>query len=62
MIERSFFDTFGRSLMAKTFLYRLFGYGKLPPYTRRQLEHEGIVLRDEGISGSATYRNFRSPR
>jgi hypothetical protein len=48
--------------MAKTFLYRLFGFGKIPEHLAAQLKTEGIVLLDEGIKGSATYRNFRSPR
>lgn len=47
--------------MKKTFLYRLFGVGKIPAQYRAALESEGVVLSDEGIGGSVTYRNFRSP-
>ncbi|HYX28816.1 MAG TPA: hypothetical protein VE863_09625 [Pyrinomonadaceae bacterium] len=46
--------------MAKTFLYRLFGVGKMPPQWRATIESEGVVLMDEGIAGSLTYRDFRS--
>jgi len=48
--------------MAKTLLYRLFGVGKIPAEWRATIESEGIVLMDEGIGGSVTYRDFRSPR
>jgi hypothetical protein len=47
--------------MAKTLLYRLFGVGKIPAPWRATIESEGIVLMDEGIGGSVTYRDFRSP-
>lgn len=47
--------------MGKTLLYRLFGLGKLPKRILPDLEQEGIVLLDEGISGSVTLRNFRAP-
>ena len=47
--------------MAKTLLYRLFGVGKIPAQWRRTIESEGIVLMDEGIGGTVTYRDFRSP-
>lgn len=47
--------------MKKTLLYRLFGIGKIPAQYRAALESEGVVLSDEGIKGSVTYRNFRSP-
>ena len=42
-------------------LHRLFGFGKIPRRMLPILEQEGIVLRDEGISGSIIYRNFRAP-
>lgn len=45
--------------MKKSLLYRLFGYGKLPAKFAMTLEAEGIVLSDEGLSCSVTYRNFR---
>jgi hypothetical protein len=47
--------------MSKTFLYRLFGIGKLPAELTDALESEGIILLDEGIRGTVTYRNFRAP-
>jgi hypothetical protein len=48
--------------MKKTLLYRLFGLGKIPEQYRAALESEGVLLSDEGIKGSVTYRNFRSPQ
>ncbi len=47
--------------MKKTILYRLFKAGSIPKDARSQILIEGIVLSDEGISGSLTYRNFRAP-
>ena len=47
--------------MAKTWLYRLFGIGKIPKKRRVQLERERIVLSDEGISGSIVFTKFRAP-
>ena len=47
--------------MKKKLLYRLFGIGKIPASYRAAIESEGVILSDEGIKGSATYRNFRSP-
>ena len=47
--------------MAKTFLYRLFGVGRIPRQWRMMLESEGLVLVDEGIAGSVTYSDFRAP-
>jgi len=47
--------------MAKTLLYRLFGAGKIPDQTLALIEPEGVLLQDEGIRGSVTYLNFRSP-
>jgi hypothetical protein len=47
--------------MKKTLLYRLFGVGKIPAGARAALESEGVLLSDEGVKGSVTYRNFRSP-
>ena len=47
--------------MSKTLAYRLFGIGKIPKKILPTLEQEGIVLQDEGISGSVTLRNFRAP-
>src|SRR5262245_55038884 len=47
--------------MPKTFLYRLFGIGKIPAPLMSELNNEGILLLDEGVRGSVTYRNFRAP-
>ena len=47
--------------MAKSFLYRLFGIGKVPGKYREIIESEGVVLSEEGLSGSVTFRNFRAP-
>jgi len=47
--------------MAKSLLYRLFGVGKIPKLLGDTLRIEGIVVSDEGISGSVTYRDFRAP-
>src|SRR5712691_6281442 len=47
--------------MAKTLLYRLFGVGRMPAQWRTMLESEGLVLVDEGIAGSVTYRDFGAP-
>lgn len=47
--------------MKKSLLYRLFGIGKIPDRYRAALAAEGIILSDEGVKGSVTYRNFRSP-
>jgi hypothetical protein len=45
--------------MAKTLLYKLFGLGRMPANHRAAAESEGLVLADEGIRGTVTYRNFR---
>jgi hypothetical protein len=47
--------------MAHTLLYRLFGVGRISAQWRTMLESEGLVLVDEGIAGSVTYRDFRAP-
>jgi hypothetical protein len=47
--------------MSKSLLYRLFGIGKIPAQHQTALASEGIILSDEGVKGSVTYRNFRSP-
>ena len=47
--------------MKKTILHRLFGIGKIPAQYAAALGGEGILLSDEGIPDSTTYRNFRSP-
>ena len=47
--------------MAKTLLYRLFGIGKIPAQFMTTLKFEGILVLDEGIKGSVTYRDFHAP-
>ena len=47
--------------MSKTLLYRLFGIGKIPAHAVQQIRREGVLLQDEGIGGSVTFRNFRAP-
>ena len=47
--------------MGKTLLYRLFGVGGLPREVEEQIEREGVVLRDDGIRGSVTFRRYRAP-
>ena len=47
--------------MAKSLLYRLLGVGKIPIPLMSELTNEGIVLLDEGVKGSVTYRDFRMP-
>ena len=47
--------------MDKALLYRLFGVGKIPKPMVPVLDREGIILQEEGISGSATFKNFRAP-
>lgn len=45
----------------KTILHRLFGVGRIPRRLRSELDSERILLLDEGIGGSITYRKFRAP-
>ena len=47
--------------MSKTLLYRIFGTGKVPKKYLAQIQNEGVILQDEGVGGSITFRNFRSP-
>ena len=47
--------------MAKTFLYRFFGLGRVPESILAPLRSEGLLHYDEGIRGTVTYRNFRAP-
>ena len=47
--------------MAKSLLYRLFGVGRIPKLVGDRLRMEGVVLSDEGVPGSVTYRDFRAP-
>lgn len=47
--------------MSKSILYHLFGLGKRPPNLVAELRAEGTLFSDEGVRGSVTYKNFRSP-
>ncbi len=47
--------------MGKTLAYRLFRVGRIPEQFKAQMEAEGIVIQDEGFSGSTTYKNFHRP-
>ena len=55
------FDERSWKLMSKSILARFFGVGNLPKDRRRQLEVEGLVLMDEGIRSSVTYRRYKAP-
>jgi hypothetical protein len=48
--------------MGKTLLHRLLGLGRIPNRYATTLRQEGIVLIDEGIGGTVTYRGFKSSR
>ena len=48
-------------VMKKSLFYRLFGWGKIPKKYLPILEDEGIVLHEDGISGSITFKSFRAP-
>jgi hypothetical protein len=54
-------DQAWRLSVAKTLFYRLFGLGKIPERFMSPLKSEGILVFDEGIKGSITYRDFRAP-
>lgn len=47
--------------MSRSILFRLFGLGKIPVDALRVIEQEGVILKEEGISGSITFRKFRGP-
>src|ERR1041384_5705925 len=47
--------------MSKSLFYRLFGLGRIPKLLNVTLHIEGIVVADEGVPGSVTYRDFRAP-
>lgn len=46
--------------MAKSWLYQLFGAGRVPREQLRLLQAEGELLREEGLRASVTYRNYRA--
>lgn len=47
--------------MPKSLLYRIFGLGRIPKLLNDTLRIEGIVVADEGVAASVTYRDFRAP-
>ena len=47
--------------MAKSILYRLFGFGKIPKQYRSAIEKEGVIFQDEGLAIVLRYTNFRAP-
>ncbi len=47
--------------MSKTLFYKLFGWGKIPEAMLPLLKEEGIVLGEEGLSGTVYFKNFRAP-
>ena len=47
--------------MPQSLLYRLFGLGRIPKLLNDTLHIEGIVVADEGLPASVTYRDFRAP-
>ena len=47
--------------MSKTLFFKLFGWGKIPVAMLPILKEEGIVLGEQGLSGSVYYKNFRAP-
>jgi hypothetical protein len=47
--------------MGKSIFYKLFGLGRFPKAMVPILESEGIVLQDQGVWGSVTFRKFRAP-
>lgn len=47
--------------MSKTLLYRAFRIGEIPKAARPQIYREGVLLEDEGIGGTVTFKDFRAP-
>ncbi len=47
--------------MSKTLFFKLFGWGKIPEAMLPILKQEGIVLGEEGLSGTVYFKNFRAP-
>jgi hypothetical protein len=46
--------------MGKTILYKLFKIGSIPKKLQQTLKAEGVVVYDEGISGSLCMKDFKS--
>jgi len=47
--------------MRKSILYSLFKLGGIPSKIYAGLQQEGIVLADQGLRASVTYKKFRAP-
>jgi hypothetical protein len=47
--------------MSKSLLHRIFGVGKIPTERRARLESQGILVLEEGLRGSMSYRKYRAP-
>jgi len=47
--------------MGKHLLYRLFKAGALPREYKAVIEAEGIILIDEGLQCSVTYKKYKAP-
>ena len=45
----------------KSWLYKLFGVGKIRETVLNDLKGEEIIASDEGIKSTLTYKNFRAP-
>jgi len=47
--------------MAKSILYRILGLGRIPKDYKAALASEGLVLTEEGVRGSVSFRKFKAP-
>lgn len=45
----------------KSWLYKIFGVGKIRETVLSELKGEEIIASDEGIKSTLTYKNFRAP-
>ena len=45
--------------MAKSFLYRFFGAGKISPLILEEFSTSDLLFKEEGLSATVTYRDFR---
>lgn len=45
----------------KSWLYKLFGIGKISESFLAELKNENLTASDEGLKSSITYKNFRAP-
>lgn len=47
--------------MTKSLFYRWFGVGRMPEQLKATLTSEGLIVFDDGVKSSVTYRDFRAP-